>query len=327
MREPGAAPASRWSSGGGEVRRLAKSLVARAPTLALRVVPPIVGVAFWAVRHQQRAGARRNHAMIRGKADTLGDVRGSVGTFIAFARSFAEGFAALSHRRDEVVLTVENERVLFDAVGAEKGCILLTAHTSSFEVAAAGLVRALGAPVVMAMRREPNAAGREVQDAVRRGAGLSIVHVDEDPLSALELARQLRAGATVGLQIDRVPAGVRGVSVRLFDRPGQLPLGPFALARATGAPLITCFTRRLGFLEVRIRASEAVYVSRRASAAEIECAAQRVADELTEWVREAPTEWLDWGEDRAPSEPSSSRAAWQRERDAAGAGQQPDPRG
>lgn len=300
MSEAGGPPPSRWSSEGGEVRRLAKTLVARAPSIALRVVPPLVGAVFWATRHEQRAGALRNHGLIRGAQRPVRDRLGSLGTFVAFARSFAEGFAALSHRRDDVVVEVENEQALLDIVAAGKGCILLTAHTSSFEVAAAGLVRALRAPVVMAMRREPNAAGREVQDAVREGAGLAIVHVDDDPLAALSLAGHLRAGAIVGLQIDRVPPGVRGVPVRLFDRPARLPLGPFALARATGAPLITCFTRRTGFLEVRIHASDPIVLAKRATSDEIAATAQRVADDLTAWVREAPTEWLDWGEDRGP---------------------------
>ena len=296
MSAAGVRPPSRWSSQGGEVRRLAKGLVSRAPSVALRVVPPLVGAAFWLTRHEQRAGVLRNHATIRGTPSPVGDLRASLGTFVAFARSFAEGFAALSHRRDDVVVEVENEAVLLAAAAAGKGCILLTAHTSSFEVAAAGLVRALGVPVVMAMRREPNEAGREVQDAVREGAGLAIVHVDDDPLAALQLAGQLREGAIVGLQIDRMPLGVRGVPVRLFDRPATLPLGPFALARATGAPMITCFTRRSGFLEVRIHASEAVYLRKRATPEEVGAAAQRVADELTAWDRDAPSEWLDWGE-------------------------------
>ncbi len=298
MSEAGGPPPSRWSSQSGEIRRLARGLVARAPSIALRVLPPVVGAAFWLTRHEQRAGACRNHAILRGEADRLGDLAGSFGTFVAFARSFAEGFAALSHRRDDVIVEVENERALLEAAAAGKGCILLTAHTSSFEVAAAGLVRALRSPVVMAMRREPNQAGREVQDAVRQGAGLTIFHVDDDPLSALQLADRLRAGAVVGLQVDRVPTGVRGVPVQLFGRPALLPLGPFALARATGAPMLTCLTRRAGFLEVRIQASEPMYLAKRASLEEIAITAQRVADDLTAWVREAPTEWLDWGEDR-----------------------------
>jgi lauroyl/myristoyl acyltransferase len=261
-----------------------------------------VGGLFWLARGEQRRGVIANLARIRGSQAGPADGLRSLGTFVAFARSFAEGFAALSARRDDVVIEVENEDVL-DAVAAEgKGCIVLTAHTSSFEVAAAGLTRALRVPFVMAMRREPNASGRAVQDAVRREAGLTVHHVDTDPLAALQLAHHLRRGSFVGLQIDRLPPGIRGVPVRLFGQPSALPLGPFVLARATGAPLVCALTRRTGFLQVRIRSSAPVRLDRRASEAEIAQAAQRMADELSAWVSEAPTEWLDWGQSSPPDD-------------------------
>lgn len=286
-----------WAAEGPELRALAERLVAHAPELALRAVPPVVATAFWAARPRERAGVVANLAAISGvSAPRQAGLRdGSLQTFVAFARSFTEGIAALSSRRDEVVLDIEGGDHLAELARGGRGAVLLTAHTSSFEVAAAALVRTLHVPVIMAMRREKDDGGRRIQDALRERAGLEIEHVDEGQLAAIRLASRIRAGAFVGVQIDRLPPGVRGLPVTLFGRHRELPLGPFALARATGAPLVCTLTRRTGFLEARIRATEPRFVPRRATPTELSRIAQRVADELEDWVSEAPTEWLDWG--------------------------------
>lgn len=285
----------RWSAEGRGLRQLARELVVRSPAVLIRTIPPVVGALFWLLRPEQRRGVTANLRMVRGGPASPLDHLRSLGTFVAFARSFAEGFAALSVRRDEVALEIVGEEHLRTAVGEGQGCILLTAHTSSFEVAAAGLVHAMGVPVVMAMRREPNAGGREISDAARKGAGIDIVHIDDDPLAALRLAGRLRAGAVVGLQLDRLPEGVRGVPVRLFGRPAMFPLGPFALAKATGCPVVCVFTRRTGFLRAIVSVSPPLRLEKRATEADIAEAAQLMADRLEAWVRAVPTEWLDWG--------------------------------
>jgi lauroyl/myristoyl acyltransferase len=268
--------------------------VTRAPAVALRLVPPVIATLFWTVRPAERAGVVANLSAIS-DASGASVQGGSLQTFVAFARSFTEGIAALSTRRDEVVLDIEGGDHLTALAASGQGAVLLTAHTSSFEVAAAALVRTLHVPVVMAMRREKDEGGRRIQDALRTRAGLEIEHVDDGNLAAVRLAGRLRDGAFVGVQIDRLPPGVRGLPVALFGQKRQLPLGPFALARATGAPIVCTFTRRTGFLEARIRATRPIWIPRRASLDELTCVAQAVADELETWVRAAPTEWLDWG--------------------------------
>jgi KDO2-lipid IV(A) lauroyltransferase len=277
------------------LRRLALAGAANGPELLLRGAPPFFGTLFWALRPEHRRGVRENLARIVGPRTRLASAPDEIRTFIAFARSFAEGMAALGPRADDVVIDVEGDSVFRGALAGGQGCIFATAHTSSFEVAGAALHRTFGTSVVMAMRAEKDADARAVSDGVRTRAGLVIEHVGDDPLSALGLAAHLRRGAAVGLQIDRLPPGVRGLPVTLFGRPAELPLGPFVLARATSAPIVPVFTRRTGFLRAKIRALEPVRVPRRATRAEMAVAAQAIATLLEAWVREAPTEWLDWG--------------------------------
>lgn len=283
------------SSGAVFLRKLALAGAARGPELLLRGAPPLFGTLFWALKPTHRRGVRENLARIVGQRSRLASARDEIRTFIAFARSFAEGMAALGPRADDVVIEVEGEAVFREVLARGHGIIFATAHTSSFEVAGAALHRTLGTNVVMAMRAESDAAARAVSDGVRTRAGLVVEHVGDDPLAGLGLATHLRSGAVVGLQIDRLPRGVRGVPVTLFGRPAELPMGPFALARATSAPIVPVFTRRTGFLRAKVRVYEPVFVPRRATRDEIAVAAQAIAASLEAWVREAPTEWLDWG--------------------------------
>ena len=265
------------------------------PRALLELAPVAFGALFWALRGRHRRGVRDNLRRILGPRSWLRERRDEMGTFIAFARSFAEGFAAMGARRGEVRIETEGAEH-FDLIAARaQGCILVTAHTSSFELAGAALGHAREVEIVMAMRAEPNAAARRISDGARARGGLRVVHVGDDPLVALTLAGHLRRGAVVGLQIDRMPPGTRGLPVTLFGTPALLPMGPFALARATGSAILPVFTRRTGFLRARVRACAPVCVARRSTEAELCAAAQRVADAFEAWVREAPNEWLDWG--------------------------------
>jgi phosphatidylinositol dimannoside acyltransferase len=280
---------------GAFLRRLALLGSSRGPELLVRGAPPIFGALFWALRRNHREGVRRNLRRILGPRPRWLERRDEIATFVAFARSMAEGMAAMGERRAQARVEVEGGERFDRVMAAGKGCIMVTAHTSAFELAGALLGELKGAEVVMVMRAEPDAGARRISDAARELGGLRVVHVGDDPLAVLPLVGHLRRGAVVALQIDRMPPRVRGLPVSLFGAPAELPLGPFVLAAATGAPVVPVFTRRTGFLEARLRVCEPVSVPRRASRAAMAELAGGVARELEQWVREAPTEWLDWG--------------------------------
>jgi KDO2-lipid IV(A) lauroyltransferase len=282
----------------------------RAPDVLLRAVPPLAGCLFWAALPAARAGAGRSLRRVLGPRGAWRERRDVLATFVAYGQSLAEGVAAFGPRAERVRFEIEAPDFFYELARGGRGCVFVTAHTSGFEVAGAGLGRALKLPVVMAMRAEANAEARAMHDAERERAGLEVVHVGDDPLASLTLAGQVRRGKAVGLQLDRMPPGARGVDVTLFGAPARLPLGPFALARATGAPLVAVWTRRTGFLRVRIRAQGPWQLSRRAGAGEIAAVAADVASSFEAWVGQAPHHWFDWGKGvDGWSMPPSPRAA------------------
>jgi len=144
----------------------------------------------------------------------------------------------------------------------------------------------------MAMRAEPNEAARELHDDTRRARGLEVVHVGDDPLASLTLLNHVRSGGVAALQLDRVPPGIRARTVRLFGEQGRIPEGPLRLAQLARAPLLPIFCARLGFGRYVIDIGAPIDVPPRPRPEELDRAAQYVADAMTRFLREHPTQWL-----------------------------------
>jgi lauroyl/myristoyl acyltransferase len=96
----------------------------------------------------------------------------------------------------------------------------------------------------------------------------------------------------VAVQIDRVPAGMRGRRVQLFGEPWTVPEGALMLSALSGAPIVPSFTRRLGYLAYDIVSHPQIRLPRKPSDADLDAAAQALADAMAQFVRENPTQWF-----------------------------------
>jgi len=122
--------------------------------------------------------------------------------------------------------------------GADGGVISLTAHLGNWELGGRLLARRSARPthVVVAEEEIPG-----LERWMRRdGDGLTFVSRSH-PTASVALLAALRRGEVVALQGDRALGGRRDVLVPFFGRPAPFPLGPFILARATGAPVVPAF--------------------------------------------------------------------------------------
>jgi hypothetical protein len=129
---------------------------------------------------------------------------------------------------------VSGELHLLDAISDGRGLLFATAHTAGWETVGPLLSRDHGLRVMIAERPERDPRARVIQDGARKAQGLLVAHVGDDPLSALPLARHLRDGGAVALQIDRSPPQQRARDVALFGARARIPEGPLRLAALTG---------------------------------------------------------------------------------------------
>lgn len=273
-------------------RGLATFSVAHAPEALVRYGPPGFAVAFALALPDVRARVRGNLRRIVGtrgyRAETVDVFR----TFSHFASCFTEALAIGAPEPREAACSVEGAEHLKAALARGRGVIAVTAHTGAWEAAGPLLKKALGVDMLIAMERESDERARRMQDRARERAGVRVAHVGSEPLEILPLFTHLRRGGVLGVQLDRAPSAMRSIPVRLFDREGRVPSGPFWLARATGAPIVPVFSYREGHFRYAIRISAPREIARYATDDVLGQTAQDVASEMERFLRAHPTHWF-----------------------------------
>ena len=136
------------------------------------------------------------------------------------------------------VASAEGEHHLDAALAAGRGVVLLTAHLGNWEFAGRLLSSrgrrtahvVLSAEQDQALERYLRLDSPQLRFVTRRHA-----------TSTLGLLAALRRAELVAMQADR-PTGGRGDAiVPFFGEPAAFPIGPFVLARAAGAAVVTAF--------------------------------------------------------------------------------------
>jgi phosphatidylinositol dimannoside acyltransferase len=258
----------------------------------VRYAPPVVGLAACALAPGPRRAIGENLRRVRGRRGVARDAVDVARTFATYASCLTEVLGAGSARGRLPTGVVWGELHLRDALAAGRGLIFVTAHTAGWETVGPLLSRDHGLRVMIAVHAERDPQARRIQDEARQAHGVLVAHVGDDPLSALPLARHLRQGGVVALQIDRAPAGIRTRRVRMFDRDARLPEGPLRLAALTGAPVVPVFAARTGYRTYRVDVSAPILLPRRATDVELDDAAQRVAGHLEAFAHAWPTQWF-----------------------------------
>lgn len=276
-------------------RRLARFGAAHGPTWWVRYSPPVFGILAAAAVPKARRAVLANLRRVRGEATRARNAIDTARTFATFASCLAEVLSNGSKNASEPVAVVRGQGGLQRELTRGGGAIFVTAHTAGWELVGPLVGQQLGVELVMVMEPERDGGARRIHDRAREAAcGIFIVHVGDDPVAALPLLRHLRERRVVALQIDRAPSHIRTRPVRMFDAPARVPEGPIRLAQISGAPIVPVFSARLGFRRYLVEVHEPIHVPRRASEAEIDAAAQRIADAMTSFVRAHPVDWFDF---------------------------------
>ncbi len=274
--------------------RLLRWGVRTLPFWALRVLQPLFTTFFWIVLRKIRAAIAANLEVVLGPCGWWERQRRIYRTFRTFAWCLSERYERLSTDR---VFSVETEglEAWRETAAVRQGFLLVTAHIGAWEVGsmfpAARHHRRIH--VVREAETDPRAQ-RFIESLIRgRGGELYVTHFAEDPQLGMNLLDALRQGEIVALQGDRPRTGGRTEEVSLFGRPFHLPVGPAALARAAGVPIVPVFVFREGRLSYRCVIHPAIRVAQRADRRrDVGEALQRFTAGLEAAIRRDPHQWF-----------------------------------
>lgn len=179
---------------------------------------------------------RHNHAPL-GSGVVPSRVLGAYGRTHAEVAALAAGRGPWFDARTQV----EGLEHLLHADEARAGTIVVTGHIGNWDVLAWTLARHATRPAVFAERLEP-ASLRGYYEDVRRACGCDTL----TGMAGLRSARRrLSAGACVAFLADRSRDGA-GVRVSFGTGAVCLPVGPYRLARRTGATVVPAVVFRSG---------------------------------------------------------------------------------
>lgn len=259
-----------WTRGGGRIWA--------------QLSPALVGLVFAVVSRRQRQHVRRNLRTMLGPRRRWREWADVARTFMHFAASLADAVAVAGHDEVHIVLDLDGEPALREALGRGRALVLVMAHTAGWELAVAELKRriALGAEAGVAQAEAANSR------VVRSWSGLARFEGRTGGSNGSSSA----GGGPGAYHVDRCASGAAQRKVRMFGRSYAFPSEPFEHAAATGASLLPVFSYRIGALHYGLYIADPIPVSRRATAGQLDRAAQRVAWELDRFLRAHPTQWF-----------------------------------
>lgn len=201
-------------------------------------------------------------------------------------------------------IEVEGVEHMENALDQGHGVIGLCAHFGSWEVFASASAK-MGMPANVVARQQKDPRLEKWIDSIRTNSGLKMITRGKNPVQML---RCLRRGELLALLTDLDTRSAEGIFVDFFGRPAYTPIGPFLLARRTGARIIHGLCYREGINRLVFRFSESWEVPRTENEeADIRWAVERASKYLEDRIRECPEQWA-WFHKRWKTTPEKIRS-------------------
>ncbi|MBM3269842.1 MAG: lysophospholipid acyltransferase family protein [Candidatus Sericytochromatia bacterium] len=208
------------------------------------------------------------------------------------------------HRDFERIVRCEGEDHLERALAAGKGAVLVSAHLGNWEIMGAAAARRFRPVAGLVQNPSKDAFGRLFVE-YREKVGVA-TYSNAGPQALRPILRALRRGEIVVLLCDQHGEAEEGIAT-FFGRRVAVPLGPFVLARRTGAAIVPAYCVREGAGHV-LRFEATLPVE-----ADPDRNAQALMSRYEAWIREYPDQWL-WPHNRfeKADPPGGGFAAWPR---------------
>lgn len=219
----------------------------RVPVPLLYRAADVIGVASHLVCREQVAALRGNLGRLLPDASRADRARLARTIFRNYARYLVDygrfrwtpegGF-------DAVIPRFEGEDHLQAAFAMGRGVILVTGHIGNWELGGA-LFGHRGVRVNVVTLPDGSGQIDAIRGMYRREYSIDTIVLDGSPFATLELMAALKRGEMVAMLVDRW-GKTDGVPSAFLGGTQYFPRGPFALSRATGAPILPAFVVRDG---------------------------------------------------------------------------------
>ncbi len=267
------------------------------PEWALDVVVLSFASFFFVVLRGVRRALISNQAAVLGPAPSWWSAqRRAWRTIYNHAWCMTESYEGWAGKVSESEVEVEGAEHFAALSDREEGFILVTAHVGHWEVGSR--LERPGANRHVHVVREPefNDSAQEFLEGLlnEQKSKLTVHFVRPGDLSlGPRLIGYLRRGHLVALQGDRSSAEGRTTEVSMFNRTIAFPVGPAALGRASGAPLLPVFALREGRGRSRLIIDSPIEVERSSDrSVDLESATQSIADAVERAIERAPLQWF-----------------------------------
>ena len=222
-------------------------LLPRVPRRLAQYCAIVVGYGLWLGAPKLRQRVRANLAHIPTLA--ANPQRLDHTTRVAFAHlllNYLDLFAP-PDRADPNFFThfpIADEGLIHEILQAGKGCIMISLHNSTLEIAQQRLCHLLNIPIIVPMEALEPPALYDLLAQQRGRKGISFLPVSRSE-TLRDMLTTLRQGNGVLMAVDRDIVQT-GVIMPFFNAPARLPVGVVALARRTGAPIVWVSAWRVG---------------------------------------------------------------------------------
>jgi predicted LPLAT superfamily acyltransferase len=217
--------------------------------------------------------------------------------FFSFGMSLVDRHAFLIGRQSLFTFETIREDLIVSALEGKKGAILLGAHVGNWELAGNLLSDRIKADIYYVMVDAEKSDIRSVSNHALSQRRVKPLFVGQDGLElVLSVRNAIKNNGLVCMHGDRT-FGQRGASHSFLGENVTFPIGPFAIAASTGAPIIPIVVTKSGISKYTFKAFapmqfDGVTAENRDNY--IFTAMERYVGILEQIVKEHPLQWFNF---------------------------------
>jgi len=216
-----------------------------------------------------------------------------------FASTILDRVYLITSQFDKLTIQFPPENMALSYSKNGRGCLLLGSHFGSFEVLRSYGVKNYPLPIKILMDEGQTPMIVQVFNALNLNVAETMITLNDNPTSLLQIKEALESGHAVGMLGDRIMATEKEktVACQLLGSKIELPAAPILIAAALDVPLIAFFGIYQGKNNYQIHfdmLAEKVILSRKNRQQDIQHYAQQYATILEKQIRNAPYNWFNF---------------------------------